>query len=204
MSLTEERLNRIHSVVSNRQFDLTVILENVHDPHNIGAVLRTCDSVGIAEIYVLYTDEVLRERGIKVGEKSSSGTRQWIDIHYFTDLDACFKRVKERYDNIYGTVIDEQSVELYNLNLTGKLALLFGNEKDGVSEEAREFIDGNFIIPQMGFVKSLNISVACAVSLYECYRQRSLAGRYGLKILTPDQENLQKRYVKVHMDKKKS
>ena len=178
MHLTDERISRIHDVVRRRQYNLTLILENVHDPHNIGAILRTCDSVGISEIYVIYTEERLKKRGVEVGKTSASGTRKWIDIHYFEDVKECLSLVKERYRRIFGTVIRRESKSLYSIDLSGSCALIFGNEKDGISQKAAAFVDDNFVIPQYGFVKSLNISVACAISLYECLRQRQLKGAY--------------------------
>ena len=177
--MTPEREHRIRQVISRRQYDLTVVLENVHDPHNIGAIMRSCDSVGISEIFVLYTEPELIDRGFQAGHKSSSGSRRWVEVKYYTDTETCFEEVRKRYRKIYGTVISEGSDSLYDLDLVTSCALLFGNEHDGISQEARQYIDSNFIIPQMGFVCSLNISVACAVSLYEAFRQRESSGHYG-------------------------
>jgi len=98
--MKEERLNRIKSVVAKRQLDLTVILENVHDPHNIGAVLRTCDSVGIPEIFVLNPNPDLYSDKLEVGGKSTSGSRTWVDIHFYTNIGSCFQKVKEKYFQI--------------------------------------------------------------------------------------------------------
>jgi len=178
IDILERRIDRMKSVISRRQYDLTVILENVHDPHNIGAVLRTCDSVGIQEIYVVYTDPRLHKDGLKVGFNSSSGASQWLQVHFYGDLNECMTDVKDRYDTIYGTSIGEHSIDLYDLNMTLSCALLFGNEKDGLTPEAQQYVDQNFLISQYGFVQSLNISVACAVSLYEACRQRRSNGHY--------------------------
>ncbi len=161
-----------------RQTDLTVLLENVHDPHNIGAVLRSCDSVGIPEIYVLYTDERLSEDNIKAGKSAASGARKWVDIHYFTDLGSCVQALRRRYQRLLCTHLGEEASSLYHLDLCQPTALVFGNEHEGVSRELLALCDGNFHIPQVGMVQSLNISVACAVSLYEAFRQRQLAGMY--------------------------
>jgi len=178
IDITDERLERFKKVIGARQLDLTIILEDVHDPHNIGAVLRTCDSVGIHEIYVIYNDPRLQERGVKVGHKSASGANQWIDIHYYEDVDACIKQVRSQYEAIYGTHLDKQSKSLYDLDLSKSCALAFGNEHAGLSTTLTEHLDANFIIPQHGFTKSLNISVACAVSLYEAKRQRLSEKKY--------------------------
>ncbi len=203
IDILERRIYRMKSVISRRQYDLTVVLENVHDPHNIGAVLRTCDSIGIDEIYVLYTDPRLQKEGLKVGFNSSSGVSQWMKVHYYEDLEKCMKDVKSRYRHIYGTSIGEKSVDLYDLDLAQSCALLFGNEKDGISNQAQQYVDYNFLIAQHGFVKSLNISVACAVTLYEAYRQRNSKGLYERQFGdTPKDRILLERYVSIHEQKK--
>lgn len=176
MDLTDQRLERLTEVAQHRQKDLTVILENVHDPHNIGAILRTCDSVGIHEVFIVYTEDRLnKENNIEPGKASSTGSHKWVKVHLFRDLKSCFAAVKKNYDQILGTGLTVESESLYDLDLRTSTALLFGNESEGLSEEARSLSDGNFIIPQVGFVQSLNISVACAVSIYEAFRQRSIS-----------------------------
>ncbi len=179
MEILPQRIERIKDVISSRQYDLTVVLENVHDPHNIGAVLRTCDSVGIREIFIIYTAPILQERGISIGLRSASGAKKWIDVHYFEDIDEGMQAVKSKYDQVFGTLMKEDSKSLYDLPLTDSCAILFGNEHEGISEAACKYIDYNFLIPQHGFVQSLNISVACAVTLYEAQRQRLAANKYS-------------------------
>ncbi len=176
--MEEKRLQRFKEVVSRRQGDLTVILENVHDQHNVGAVMRTCDSVGIFEIFILQTDPNFKASNITIGKRTSSGARKWITVHLYNDVEECFKHVRSKYDKVFATHLDAKAESLYDLKLDGSVALLFGNEHSGVSKETLAHCDGNFIIPQVGFVKSLNISVACAVTLYEAYRQRENAGKY--------------------------
>ncbi len=169
--ITEERLNKFTRVAASRQH-MTVILENVHDKHNIGAVMRTCDSVGVQELYILYTDPGLGKAHLDRVKASSTGVRKWLDIHFYMDVDECMTAVKKKYDKIYATHLDEESQSLYATDLSEGVALLFGNERDGVSQEALTYADGNILIPQYGMVDSLNISVACAVTLYEASRQR--------------------------------
>jgi tRNA (guanosine-2'-O-)-methyltransferase len=173
--MTPERYQRLLSVLNKRQPDLTVVLENVFDPHNISAVMRTCDAVGIQEIYILNT-KIPRHK--KWGAKSSSSAAKWLTIHQFTDADACFSALRKKYKKIYTTHLSTDAVGLYELNLTEPVALVFGNEHSGVSDEIIAMADGNFIIPQVGIIKSLNISVACAVTLYEAQRQKVIAGHY--------------------------
>lgn len=177
--LSPKREEKFRKVVSQRQFNLTVILENVHDPHNIGAVMRTCDAVGVKEVFILYTDILLKGENIAVGAKASSGAKKWVAVHLFNDTEACFKAVKSKYDLILSTHLAEDAKSLHQLDLTQSVALLFGNEHAGISPAALAYSDGNFIIPQMGMVQSLNISVACAVTLYEALRQRNEKGLYG-------------------------
>jgi tRNA (guanosine-2'-O-)-methyltransferase len=174
--MTPERRERFMSVLKNRQDDITVVLENVFDPHNISAVMRTCDAVGIQDIYVLNNKIPVHK---KWGIKSSSSARRWVTVHQFIEVEDCFSSLRKRYSTILATHLDKNAISLHQLDLKGSVALIFGNEQDGVSEDVRKLADGNFIIPQVGMIRSLNISVACAVVLYEAYRQKSIAGHYG-------------------------
>ncbi len=185
--MTPERKQRIESVLMKRQTNITVVLENVFDPHNISAVMRTCDAVGIQEIYILNT---IIPRHKKWGAKSSSSASKWLTIHQFQDVDTCFEALKKNYDKIYITHLAQNAVSLYDLNLVERVALVFGNEHSGVSDSLIARADGNFIIPQVGIIKSLNISVACAVSIYEAYRQKQLAGHYDADTIAPDLQQL--------------
>ena len=178
MAMTPQRLDRIREVSNSRQTDLTVVLENVHDPHNISAVMRTCDSIGVGEIHVIYTEERLGEDNIKLGKRSSAGTRKWVDVKLYRTIEDCLSVLKPAH-RFLGAFMDENAPTLFDLDLTIPTALVFGNEKDGLSDEMLKHLDGKFFIPQVGMVKSLNISVACAVSLYEAYRQRTLSGNYA-------------------------
>ena len=175
--ITEQRLEKFARVATARQ-DMTVIIENVHDPHNIGAVMRTCDSVGIQELYILYTEDHLEESRLDHVKGSATGVRKWLNIHLYREVKSCFTAVKKKYDYVYATHLGKDSKSLYDLEVTGKVAFLFGNEKEGISEEAVAYTDGNFTIPQYGMVNSLNISVAGAITLYEACRQREAAGLY--------------------------
>ena len=173
--MTPERSDRLNSVLHKRQPDLTVVLENVFDPHNISAVMRTCDAVGIQDVYIL-NDKIPPHK--KWGAKSSSSAAKWLSVHQFTDAEVCFAELRKHYKKIYTTHLSSDAKGLHELDLTEPVALVFGNEHSGVSEEIIALADGNFIIPQVGIIRSLNISVACAVTLYEAYRQKNLAGHY--------------------------
>ena len=174
--MTPERHDRLYGVLNKRQPDLTVVLENVFDPHNISAVMRTCDAVGIQDIYIL-NNKIPPHK--KWGAKSSSSAAKWLTIHQFTNVVDCFTELRSRYAKIYTTHLSTDAARLHELDLTVPVALVFGNEHSGVSDEIIALADGNFIIPQVGIIRSLNISVACAVSLYEAFRQKDLAGHYN-------------------------
>lgn len=182
--MTPERTERLESVLNKRQPDLTVVLENVFDPHNISAVMRTCDAVGIQDIYIL-NNKIPPHK--KWGAKSSSSAAKWLSIHQFTDVEKCFAELRKHYKKIYTTHLSTDAVSLYELNLTEPVALVFGNEHSGVSDEIIAMADGNFIIPQVGIIKSLNISVACAVTLYEAFRQKNKAGHFNQSRLEDQQ-----------------
>lgn len=179
--MTPERHERLLSVLNKRQENITVLLENVFDPHNISAVMRTCDAIGIQEIYVLSTKIPPHK---KWGAKSSSSAAKWLTIHQFTDTGDCINALRKKYNTILTTHLSSDATSLHNIDFTDKVALVFGNEHDGVSEEIRNLADGNFIIPQVGIIKSLNISVACAVTLYEAFRQKNRAGHYDKRDLS--------------------
>lgn len=184
--MTPERSKKLSDVLNNRQNNLAVVMENVFDPHNISAVMRTCDAVGVQDIYILNTKIPPHK---KWGSKSSSSAAKWLSIHQFNNAEECFAALRKEYDKIYSTHLASDAISLFDLDLTQNLALVFGNEHDGVSEDIRRMCDGNFIIPQVGIIQSLNISVACAVSLYEAYRQKKIAGHYKQSSLPQHKKN---------------
>jgi len=173
--MTPQRYNRLTSVLHHRQPDLTVVLENVFDPHNVSAVMRTCDAVGIQDVYIL-NDRIPPHK--KWGYRSSSTAAEWLTVHQFTNAESCFEEIRKKYKKIYTSHLGENSADVYQMDLTQSIALVFGNETFGVSDDIRKFADGDFIIPQVGIIKSLNISVACAVTLYEAFRQKKEKEHY--------------------------
>lgn len=181
LDISEERLSKFNKVASLRQTDLTLILENVHDLHNIGAVLRSCDSIGIDEIYLIDTDPRLFGRKISDSKSSSTGISKWIRINEYDNIEDCIVEVRKKYNRIIGTKLDEDSKSVYDIDYTTSTAFVFGNEKDGITDGLTQYIDDNMVIPQHGFAQSLNISVACAVTLYEALRQRELKDMYKPK-----------------------
>ncbi len=182
--ITESRIKRLKEVIDKRTDSLTVILENVNDTHNLSAVARSCDAVGILEICLLYHGE---QESRKLEKISSASASKWLNTIYFNDVQECFSYVKSKEMQIFTTAIGKEAMSIYELDCTKPIAFLFGNEHTGVSQLAYELADGNVIIPQVGMIRSLNISVACAVILYEVFRQRQKAGFYDKLQLSDEQ-----------------
>lgn len=182
MARSDRRVEKVRDVLRRRQPDLKVVMENIHDPHNVSAVLRSCDAVGVMQVELLYN----LEKFPRVGKKSSSSANKWLERRKHTTVDGCYEILRSEGFKIYATHLAASAVSLYEVNLTGKVALVFGNEHRGVSEEAATKADGNFLIPMVGMIQSLNISVACAVTLYEAMRQRLACGAYNVPKLSTD------------------
>lgn len=205
--LSPTREAKFRSVIARRQPNITVVLENVHDPHNLGAVMRSCDAIGIMKIHVCVTEKV-RPSKTWLGKKSSAGSRKWVDVETYNDIEACFKAVRAESQMIYGTYLHDENLDkphhqLYDLDLTGSVALVFGNELRGLSEAAANLCDAHFLVPQMGMAESLNVSVACAVSLYEAMRQRLAIGAYEKPFFSAEEQNaMYADYVKRGVERK--
>lgn len=180
---TESRLSKITSAVKGRQFSLRVVLENIHDPHNVSAILRTCDAVGVAKVSLLYTVEKFP----KINRASSASASKWVQREKFSDVKSCYDSLRQEGFKIYASALTNNSINLYDIDFTEKVAIIMGNEHRGVSNEAAEMADGVFLIPMYGMVQSLNVSVAAAVILYEAQRQRRLKGMYDESELNPSE-----------------
>lgn len=163
------RFVRINEVINRRQAGIAVLLENVQDPHNISAIMRSMDAVGVQNLYVLNTQSPSIK---KWGKKSSASAMKWITVHHFSDISTCVQAIRKQYSRLLCAYLDPQATSLFTLDLSESVVLVFGNEKNGVSNKLHNLCDGTFIIPQQGMIHSLNISVACAISLYELFRQR--------------------------------
>ena len=172
---SERRVARLEHVLQHRQPDLTVVMENIHDPHNVSAMLRSCDAAGVWEVQLLYNMDAFP----KIGKKSSASAGKWIERRKFKAVTECYGKLRSEGFRIYATRLDERADSLYDLDLTQKIALVFGNEHRGVSDEAAGNADGLVQIPMYGMIQSLNVSVACAIILYEALRQRLKRRGYG-------------------------
>lgn len=180
---TERRLQKFYSVAKGRQQSFHVVMENIHDPHNVSAIFRTCDAVGIPKVSLLYNTEPFP----RIGKKSSASAFKWVEKDKYSTVDDCYNSLRNKGFKIYTSALTEGAVDFYDLDLTEKCAIVLGNEHRGASEEAIKNADATFIIPMFGMVQSLNVSVAAAVILYEALRQRYKKGMYDQSELAPDE-----------------
>jgi len=171
---TEKRIEKIKWVLSKRQPSIHVVFENIHDPHNVSAMFRTCDAAGIPKVSLLYNVEKFP----KIGKKSSASAYKWIERDKYKSVDECYHLLKKEKFVIYASSLNPDSISLYDLDFTKKTAIVFGNEHRGLSKEAEELADKKFFIPMFGMVQSLNVSVSAAITIYEALRQRSIKGLY--------------------------
>jgi tRNA (guanosine-2'-O-)-methyltransferase len=171
---TDRRKNRIAGVLSRRQPDLTLVMDNIHDPHNVSAVLRSCDAFGVGSVFLYYTQEEFP----RPGRKSSASARKWVSLEKFTRAEDLVSELKSRSMALLGARFGPQAVPVHTRDLTLPTAIVLGNEHRGLSPELVSCLDGEVYIPMQGMVESLNVSVAGAIMLYEAWRQRSLRGMY--------------------------
>jgi tRNA (guanosine-2'-O-)-methyltransferase len=171
---TEKRIEKIKWVLSKRQPSLHLVLENIHDPHNVSAIFRTCDAAGVPKVSLVYNIEKFP----KIGKKSSASAYKWIEREKYKSVEDCFSQLKKEKFRIYSSTLNGDSKSLYELDFTKKTAIVFGNEHRGLSKEAEDLADEKFYIPMFGMVQSLNVSVSAAITIFEALRQRSLKGFY--------------------------
>ncbi len=169
-----ERLQKILQMVANRQPDLTVFMEQVHKPHNLAAIVRTADAVGIGEVHATFPKDV-RYRG----HHTSSGSKRWVKTHAHDSLEQGMEYIRGKDAQILSAHFSDDAVDFRSIDYTKPTCLLVGSELVGVSDKAADLADKHIIIPMMGMVQSLNVSVATALILYEAQRQRVEAGMYG-------------------------
>lgn len=159
--LQQARLDRIERVVAGRTRSLTVVLEEVHDPHNLSAVLRTCECFGLQEMHVVEGPD----SPYRTAKLVARGADKWVDVRRSRDVVATIRALQAEGFRVLASRLDGAAVPLPEVPCEEKLALVFGNESVGVSPQAIAACDGSFVVPMFGFTQSLNISVAAAVSL---------------------------------------
>lgn len=206
MELTDERREKFERVACKRQSNFAVVLENIHDEHNIGAIVRSCEAVGVYNIFIINTDARLQKSSKYRSLSTSKGAFKWMNTSIFLNLSEGMAEVRKQYDTILTTHLSSDAVSIYETDLTGSIALVLGNEHEGITKEMLAFTDGNISIPQVGLVQSLNVSVAAAVSLFEMLRQRSAKGLYDESFDATNKEHrsMYENMFNIHFDTKYS
>ncbi len=174
--LLDVRKEKIDRVISQRTRTFTVVLDRLEDSFNMAAVLRTCEANGVQEVHVIVNPEAPFIPNSRVAQ----GCDKWLDVKLYRDFASCREHLKSRGFSLYASAIREDATSLYTLRFDTKIALVFGNERHGVSEEVLAGSDGAFWIPMRGFSQSLNISAAASACITRAiaWREEHL-GRVG-------------------------
>ena len=164
--MMEERIARFEEMLRERTRHLTIVMDKVVDPHNISAVLRSAECFGIQDVHLLETD-----RPFKSARKIQRGSVQWVDLFKYApgeeNLLQCIKQLKQKGYKIVATSPHTRQQSVADLDISKPIALILGQERDGVSELMKEHADEFVVIPMQGFTESLNISVAASIMIYE-------------------------------------
>lgn len=171
--MTPQRYARIREMLTCRQPDLTICMEQVHKPHNISAVIRTADAVGVHQIHAVWPTSRM-----KTLVSSAAGSNSWVEVKTHRTIHDAVSYLKSTGMQVLATHLSEQAVDFRDIDYTRPTCILLGQEKTGITAEALKLADRDIIIPMTGMVQSLNVSVASALILYEAQRQRQMAGMY--------------------------
>lgn len=173
--MSPERFARITSMLERRQPELTVLLERVHKPHNLAAIVRTADAAGVSDVHATWEDKAMR----LAGNKSATGSQNWVNVHSHETTEEAIQALRDQGMQIIATNLSDTAIDFREVDYTKPTAILLGQEKTGITDEALALADQDVIIPMVGMCQSLNVSVASALILYEAQRQREKAGMYG-------------------------
>ncbi len=185
--MMDKRRATVDAVLARRQPDLTVLAERLHKPRNFSAIVRTCDAVGINEVHA-----VPGEEGLAVHWKTSQGAEKWMNVHPHENLASACGHLRKRGFQLVAAHLSEQARDYREIDYTVPTALVVGTELFGVSEEALAESDCQVMIPMKGMTQSLNVSVACAIVLYEAMRQRDQKGLYAERHLDEETYRIQR------------
>ena len=178
--VSEERLNKMKSILNTRQNTLRVFMDYVYSPHNLSAIVRTCDAVNIGKLYYRH------QKKVKLNNEITMGAHKWIFHEYVDDIEIFYKNIKKEGYQVVVTLLDEETVDFREVDYTKPTLIVLGNEVDGASQTSTKYADKKVIIPMYGMSQSLNVSVANAVILYEAQRQRASKGMYDTPSLPAD------------------
>lgn len=188
--ISHKRLSRFKAVIASRQAGLVLVLEDIHDPHNAAAILRTCDGLGVQEVWFIF-DKETPYNPKKVGKVTSSSANKWLTYKIFSSTKDCLKELKKQKYCVYATILNKnaQDATRYTFN-DARMALVVGNEHRGISPEMAQGADKLIYLPMKGFVESFNVSVSAGLFLYEIVRQRMQADKKEYHLSTKEQAKL--------------
>ncbi len=172
--IAPERFHKIRRLLEQRQPDLTFVMDNVNKPHNLAAIIRSCDAVGIPEVHA-----VSYRSSIRTKQHTAAGASRWVKVGLDESVEPIGKGLREKGMQILVATFRPDSVDFRTVDYTRPTAIIVGEELKGPSEAALELADRSIYIPMQGMVESLNVSVAAALILFEAQRQRQQAGMYG-------------------------
>ena len=167
MSVLPRRFKRIKDVLNSRIQDLTVLIEGVNKPHNLSAIIRTCDAAGVFQ-----ANFICNHSEVKTFNSTAQGSQKWVKLNNHESYLSATNTLKKRGFKLYGTSLNENSIDYRDLDFTKNTCFVLGAEKWGLSKELTAQVDKSIYIPMHGMVQSLNVSVAGAVLLFEAIRQR--------------------------------
>ncbi|WP_297818132.1 tRNA (guanosine(18)-2'-O)-methyltransferase TrmH [uncultured Paraglaciecola sp.] len=176
--MSPERYARIRDFLSLRQPSLTLCLEQLHKPHNVSAIVRSCDAVGVYEVHAVW------DKKPDIRKSTAMGSENWVYTKEHLCIEDAVSHLKTQKMQVLVTNLSENAVDFRDIDYTLPTAIILGQEKYGATQEAIAAADQDIIIPMVGMVQSLNVSVAAALILYEAQRQRQLAGMYNVQQLT--------------------
>lgn len=187
------RVKKIKQIIASRQRDFIVVLEDIHDPHNAAAVLRTAEAFGVVAVYFIFEREKYYNPR-KLGKSSSASANKWLDIKIFRSTAGCARELRKSGYKIYATALGTNNESLFTVKFEKKIALFFGNEHRGLSEEALKLSHRRLVIPMRGMVQSLNISATAAICIYEASRQRRKSGK-DIALRLKDRKTLLRKFL---------
>lgn len=162
--VTEERYSRICDILKKRTRHFTIVVENLYQSHNMSAILRTAECLGIQDVYFIENNF-----DYEISKQVSLGAQKWLSIHRYNQQEnntiACLKAIKERGYKIVATLPHENDCMLEDISIDEKTAFIFGTELDGLTQEAIDIADGFVKIPMYGFTESYNVSVSVALTM---------------------------------------
>ena len=185
-----ERLERIREVVAQRTRTVVPVVEGLVNTGNVSAVMRSAEGMGYQDFHVVKGQN---ER-FKHSERTSRGAEKWIDLTRWEAPEPCVDFLHAAGYTVVATHLDDEAVSIDTIDFTEKTALVFGNEKDGISPAMQEAVDQTCIIPMAGFTESFNISVAAALGLYHAQRDRLARQGHHADLSEPEQTRLVARF----------